>query len=88
MISSFYDIVIIYTVDCILAPLKQVVHESALRGVACEIAKTFVSVEGISGITLWYQLSVHVYICLTHVHMQQVCEELRTQYCWHGTIGQ
>ena len=83
MISSY-----VYAVDCILAPLKRVMHESALQGVACEITKTFLSVEGISGIPLWYQLSTHAYIRLTPVHMQQVCEELQTQYCWHGTIGQ
>ena len=64
------------------------VHESALWGGVCEIAKTFVSVESISGITLWYQLSVHAYIRLTPVHMQLVYEELRTKCCWHDTIGQ
>jgi len=56
--------------------------------VACEIAQTFVSVEGISGITLWYQLSAHAYIRLTPAHMQQVCEEPGTQCYGHGTIGQ
>ena len=49
----------VYIVDCILIVLKRLVYESALRGGVCEIAKTFVSVESISGITLWYR-SVHM----------------------------